>query len=328
MSAVLLAAVRRAWSSLGDPLPGLVVALSGGPDSVALARALLAVRPAPTIPLVLAHLNHQLRGADSDADEAFVRAFSADNFHLVCHQLDIRGIAHKEQANLEAIARRERYRWLADVARLQGLRFIVTGHTANDQAETVMHRLLRGTGLAGLRGIAFRRAVEAGIEVVRPLLCLSREQVLAYLRDIGQTARHDASNEDRRFTRNRLRHELLPQLQRDWNPRIVEILGRLAQQAEEVCQDEDDQARRLLQQVELPRAGTWIILDAERLRQASRRLSRAALRLVWQREGWSMNEMGFVEYERLVDLLATTGASDLPGGIHARRQGRVLQLRP
>jgi tRNA(Ile)-lysidine synthase len=157
---------------------------------------------------------------------------------------------------------------------------------------------------------------------------LSREQVLAYLRDIGQTARHDASNEDRRFTRNRLRHELLPQLQRDWNPRIVEILGRLAQQAEEVCQDEDDQARRLLQQVELPRAGTWIILDAERLRQASRRLSRAALRLVWQREGWSMNEMGFVEYERLVDLLATTGASDLPGGIHARRQGRVLQLRP
>jgi tRNA(Ile)-lysidine synthase len=323
--------VRRAWSSLGDP--GLVVAVSGGPDSVALVCALLRVRPGSAVPLVVAHLNHLLRGGDSDADEAFVRALFDQvsarhpNVHLACDRLDVAAVARQGRDNLEAAARRERYRWLAEVASRHGLRHVVTGHTANDQAETVLHRLLRGAGIEGLRGIAFRREIAPGVEVVRPLLCVTREEVLAYLNGIGQPARHDASNDDPRFTRNRLRHDLLPRLAREWNPRIVEVLGRLASQADEAFRDEEAEARRLLQAAELPRAGESVILDVNRLRPAPRRLVRTALRLVWRREGWSMDRMGFVEYERLADLVnAETGAHDLPGGVRARRVGGVLQL--
>jgi tRNA(Ile)-lysidine synthase len=334
-SDTLLRTVRNAWLALADPLPGLVVAVSGGPDSVALARALLAVRSDPAVPLVLAHLNHQLRGEDSDADEAFVVELHAHlaaenaNLHLVTHRLDVARLAREQGGNLEAVARRERYRWLADVAGVHGLHHVATGHTAGDQAETVLHRLVRGTGLEGLRGIAPRRRLEAGVEVVRPLLGVTREEVLAYLSAIEQPARHDRSNDDPSFTRNRIRHELLPLLARDYNPRIALILARLAEQAEEIACDEEEAARALLGQAELPRAGALIVLDAGVLQQAPARRTRAVLRLIWQRESWPMGEMGFEHWQRLAGLVqAESGAHDCPGGIRAHRQGRVLQVGP
>jgi tRNA(Ile)-lysidine synthase len=331
----LLDHVRLAWQSLADPLPGLVVAVSGGPDSIALVRALLEVRPDPAVPLVLAHLNHLLRGAASDADEAFVvdlhatRAAVNPNLHLQTQRRDVARLAREQGDNLEAVARRERYRFLAEVARAHSLHHVATGHTASDQAETVLHRLLRGSGLDGLRGIAWRRRLEPGLEVVRPLLHVGRDEVLAYLDALGQSARHDDSNDDVRLTRNRIRHELLPLLARDYNPRIVEVLGRLAEQAEEVFRQEEEAAEALLQQAELPRAGTLVILDAEVLRRSLPRTVRGLLRLVWQREGWPMGAMGFVQWQRLAALAeAQTGAHDFPGGLRARRQGRVLQLGP
>ena len=332
---MILPAVRKSWFSLGDPPPGLIIAVSGGPDSVALVRILLAVRAERPIPLVLAHLNHQLRGGDSDADEAFVAdlhatlvAGGAGHLHLARHRLDIARLAAEQGGNLESLARRERYHWLAEVAKSHGLRHVVTGHTASDQAETILHRLLRGTGLDGLRGIAFRRELEPGIEVVRPLLHVRREQVLAYLHEQNQPARHDGSNDDTRFTRNRIRHELLPMLARAFNPRIVEVLARLAEQAGEVFAEEESAGAALLRQAERPRAGSLVILDVGCLRQASRRGIRSALRQVWQREGWPAGEMSFDHWQRLADLVsAEGGAHDLPGGTHARRRGGVVQLR-
>jgi tRNA(Ile)-lysidine synthase len=331
---MLLDAVHRAWLSLGDPPPGLVVAVSGGPDSVALLRALLSVRRDRPTPLVLAHLNHQLRGAESETDEAFVVALHAQltrsgdsALFLVRHHLDIAALAARQRENLEAVARRERYRWLADVARSHGLTHIATGHTADDQAETVLHRLLRGTGLEGLRGIAFRRELSPGAEIVRPLLHVTREQVLAYLREVGQAFRHDASNDDPRYTRNRLRHELLPLLARDYNPRIIEVLSRLAEQAAGAFAEEEAAAAALLERAERPRAGFVVILDVACLRQSPAGAVRAALRRLWQREKWPMSEMGFDHWQRVADLVkAEQGAHDLPGGVHARRRGGVLQL--
>jgi tRNA(Ile)-lysidine synthase len=331
---MLVSSVERSWLSHGDPPPGLVIAVSGGPDSVALLRALLAVRGNRPIPLVVAHLNHQLRGTDSDADETFVIARHAELvengatlLHLARHRLDVAALAAEQGANLEAIARRERYRWLAEVALSHGLHHVATGHTANDQAETLLHRLLRGTGLEGLRGIAFRRELSPGIEAVRPLLHVTREQVQAYLTDLGQSARHDASNDDPRFTRNRIRHELLPLLAQQYNPRIVEVLARLAEQAGEAFAEEETVGAVLLQQTERPRAGVLVVLDIASLRQGSPRAVRSALRLLWQREGWPMAEMGFDHWQRLADLVdAESGAHHLPGGVGARRRGGVLQL--
>jgi tRNA(Ile)-lysidine synthase len=312
--------------------PG-VVAVSGGPDSVALLRALLAVRGAA--PLAVAHLNHQLRGPDSDADEAFVAALHARlvaegaalTFH--CERIDVAARARQEGDNLENVARRVRYGWLAEVARAAGARWVATGHTADDQAETVLHRLLRGTGLKGLAGIPARRELTPGVEVVRPLLRVTRAEVLGYLQAIGQDFCLDASNADLRFTRNRLRHELLPHLAQRYNPAVVAVLGRLAEQAAEVQGREEAAAAALLAEAELPRAGKVLVLDPVRLGAAPRNVIREAFRLLWQREGWPTGDASFETWERAAAVaLGESSAVDLPGSVRVRRKGRVVQVLP
>jgi tRNA(Ile)-lysidine synthase len=328
----LVEVVRRCLHSLPGGGAGLVVAVSGGPDSVALARAALAARESPT-PLVLAHLNHRLRGAESDADEDFVAGLhaalsaAAPNVHLARERMDVAARAREAGENLEAVARRLRYRWLAEVARSHGLSRVATGHTADDQAETVLHRLLRGTGLQGLRGIAARRELETGVELVRPLLRATRADVLAYLGALGQPYRHDSSNDRLDRTRNRIRHELLPHLAEHYNPGVVALLGRLAEQADEAWREERDAAAELLRRAELPRAGALLVFDRAALAAAPRRLVRAALRLAWEREGWPVGGMGYEDWQRLADLIqAGDRAADLPGRVRARCRGRVLQL--
>jgi tRNA(Ile)-lysidine synthase len=323
--------VARFLATLPTPAGPEVVAVSGGPDSVALLRALLTARGAA--PLVLAHLNHQLRGSDSDADEAFVAALHARlaaggaSLTLRCERIDVAARARDEGGNLEDVARRVRYGWLAEVARAAGASWVATGHTADDQAETVLHRLLRGTGLKGLGGIPARRELAPGIEVVRPLLRVPRAEVLAYLEAEGQEFRRDASNADPRLTRNRIRHELLPHLARHYNPAIVSVLCRLAEQAGEVQAREESAARTLLAEAELPRAGAVRVFDRARLSGASRHRVREALRLLWRREGWPEGGAGFDAWERAAAVVfGEAAAVDLPGGVRVRRKGRVVQV--
>jgi tRNA(Ile)-lysidine synthase len=335
VSAALVGRAERCLRRLEGIERGLVVAVSGGPDSVALVRTAAAARwRRPPSPLVLAHLNHQLRGPESDRDEEFVAELHAalveggvPDLHLRRQRLDVGALARAEGGNLEDVARRERYRWLAEVARSFGAGWVATGHTASDQAETVLHRLLRGTGLQGLRGIAARRPLEPGIDVVRPLLRCCRAEVLAYLQALAQPYREDESNRDLRFTRNRIRHELLPHLAAHYNPAVETLLARLAEQASEVHDEETQEAAALLREAEQPRAGELIILDRERLGAQTRRAVRAVFRLLWQREGWSLGRMGYDDWDRLAGLVSgESGGLDLPGGIHARRRERVIQV--
>jgi tRNA(Ile)-lysidine synthase len=319
-------AVRAALAAWPPEAPG-VVAVSGGPDSVALVRAVLAVRGTG---VVLAHVNHQLRGDESDADEAFVRQLQeqgAAGSLLRVERLDPRQLAPGD--NLESAARRLRYEWLTGVAGDCGAAWVATGHTADDQAETVLHRLLRGTGLRGLAGIPRRRALGEGVTLVRPLLDVRRAEVLAYLEQLGQGFRIDRSNEDRRFTRNRLRHDLLPLLAREFNPAMVELLERLGRQAGEVQEFVEEQASRVLAEAELPRAGAVVVLDGRRLAGVAPLLVREALRLVWRREGWPEQDLDFDAWERAAAVVREEAvAVDMPGGIQVRRVRQVVQLVP
>ncbi len=321
----LLREVRRFVAA--RPGPG-VVAVSGGADSVALLRALHAC----SAPLVVAHVNHRLRGADADADEALVRELCAAlGVPFRVTGADVAALA--AGGNLEATARRVRYEFFAAVAREVGAAWVATAHTADDQAETVLHRLVRGTGLQGLRGIAARRAAEnsgltppAGQEIVRPLLGVTRADVLAHLAALGQAYREDASNSDPRFTRNRIRHELLPLL-RTFNPDVVAALGHLAEHAADAHEVITAAALDLLARVERPRAGGTLVLDAAALAAAPRALVRAALRLVWERENWPAGDMTFDAWGRAVEVAArAAGACDFPGGVSVRHAGRVVQL--
>jgi tRNA(Ile)-lysidine synthase len=313
---------------------GMVVAVSGGPDSVALLRALLTVHPPRDGEMmVVAHLNHRLRGAESEADAAFVRDLHEQlvrnypSLKLRCESMDVAASARAEHANLEAVARRMRYDWLAKVAQESGVPWIATGHTADDQAETVLHRLLRGTGLQGLRGIAARRALAPGLEVGRPLLDVTRAEVMEYLESEGQTYRVDATNAELRFTRNRIRHQLLPHLARRYNPEIAAVLCRLAAQAEEAYRRVRAQAQALLEKTELPRAGDLLIFDRQRLGDAPRPLVCEMFRLVWAREVWPTGRMSFAAWERIADSAQGRAARvDLPEGIQIRCQERVVQL--
>jgi tRNA(Ile)-lysidine synthase len=320
-------AVRRYLNDLPAGSTG-VVAVSGGPDSVALLRAL---RLESTGPLVLAHLNHQLRGAESDADEAFVRqlhtglAAPEGRFELRCETVNVAALAHGD--NLETAGRRLRYGWLTRVAKETGAAWVATGHTADDQAETVLHRLLRGTGLRGLAGIPRRRELAAGIVLVRPLLQVRRGAVLEFLHQLDQPYCQDRSNLDPRFTRNRLRHQLLPLLASEYNPAVHEVLQHLADHAGEVHTFVARHAAALLDSAELPRAGQTVVLDARQLNAAPALLQREALRLLWERENWPLKEMGFDAWQRAAEVVRGEAAAiDFPAGIRMRRVGQVVQL--
>lgn len=307
---------------------GWVVAVSGGADSVALLRALAELRVGP---LVVAHLNHRLRAEESDADEDFVcrlcESLRISGLQLRRERSEVRGLAAGQ--NLEAFARQYRYDWLRRTARETGCPWVATGHTADDQAETVLHRLLRGAGLQGLRGIAPARPLDAGVTVVRPLLNVTRGDVLAYLDARGQDYCRDSSNADVSFTRNRIRHELLPHLAERYNPAVASVLARLAAQAREAFSEIEELAEALRQQAELPRAGSMLVFDHRVLAEAPPCRVREMFRLVWRREGFPRGDFTAADWDRLAALVrGELPAMDLPGGVSARRRERVVQIEP
>jgi tRNA(Ile)-lysidine synthase len=304
--------------------PG-VVAVSGGPDSIALVHLLRDINP--PLQLTLAHVNHQLRGDESDADEAFVQTL-AESLSVNCKttRIDVRSIAERERDNLEGIARRERYAWLEQIARETGASWIATGHTADDQAETVLFRLLRGSGVLGLRGIAEIRPLD-GVKLVRPLLALRRQAIHDYLQERKLAFRVDSSNLDLTFTRNRLRLELLPHLEQNHNPAIVDVLCRLADQAQELAAEIEVQVERLLSEAEKPRAGNILVFVLAPLQAATANLVRELFRHVWRREGWPMSDMDHEHWQRLVEIVrGAESECDYPAGIRVRRVGKVLQI--
>ncbi len=214
--------VRR--EGLFAPGERLLLAVSGGPDSVALLFLLRALAPELGLSLAVAHLDHGLRGKDSVADARWVEALAA-RLGLPCAVGAARG--RKRGGSVEAAAREARYGFLVRTAARMGIRKIVLGHQADDLAETVLMRLLRGCGPEGLIGM---RPVSArsGRLLVRPLLPFRRRELLDFLRFRSIPYRRDATNRDTRFLRNRVRRVLLPYLERRYNPRLGEILAHLS----------------------------------------------------------------------------------------------------
>jgi len=206
----------------------VAVAVSGGADSVTLLRVLLGLRSELGIVLAVAHFNHGLRGEQSAADEAFAAELAKQReLEFFSGHADVGKHAHDSKLSIEAAGRELRYRWFEQLAREQRFDCIATAHTLDDQAETVLLKFLRGAATPGLAGIYPVVSREA-FRIVRPLLCVSRDEVEGFLTSLGQTWREDESNLDRRFLRNRVRHELLPLLEREYNPNLRRLLSDLA----------------------------------------------------------------------------------------------------
>ncbi|MFN8857863.1 MAG: tRNA lysidine(34) synthetase TilS, partial [Planctomycetaceae bacterium] len=225
-------AVENFLRARAQPGERWLAAVSGGADSVALLAVLRSLLPPER--LVAAHLNHQLRGAESDDDAAWVvQLCHTWNVPLVQECRPVATLSAEWGVGLEEGARRVRYDFLQQTALQQRCRVVALAHTATDQAETVLHHLLRGTGLAGLQGIPAERPLGRECTIVRPLLDVTRGDITAYLQNLGQDFRTDSSNLTLEATRNRLRRELLPHLRAEYNPQIDRALVRLAHQAAE-----------------------------------------------------------------------------------------------
>jgi tRNA(Ile)-lysidine synthase len=207
---------------LGDHV---LVALSGGPDSVVMFDLFCRVRQELQLEISAAHFNHGLRGTEADADEEFVKKLcQRANVECWSDRGDVQNFAKKKKLSLEHAARKMRYNFFERVANSTKANAIATGHNANDQAETVLDRIIRGSGITGLEGIPVKRG-----KFIRPLLWTKRSEIMDYIQERNLAYRIDSSNVDIQFRRNRIRHTLLPFLQRDFNPRIVPTLSRLTQ---------------------------------------------------------------------------------------------------
>jgi tRNA(Ile)-lysidine synthase len=296
------------------------VAVSGGADSVALLHALHRLAPENGWTLVVLHLDHCLRGAESDGDARFVAELAA---RLGWPALIERQMVSEAGGNLEEEARHARYAFFRESKKRERLDRIALGHTLSDQAETVLFRLLRGAGTTGLSGIW--PATEEG--VVRPLIEVSRDEVIRYLREQGQEWREDSSNRDLRFRRNRLRRQLLPELRQQWNPELDAGLGRLAA----LCQDEERywqaEVKRLLEESATV-SGDALILDAARLAPLADAAVRRVLRSAVARVRKDSQNVEYRHIEQLVELLRRgegTGRAALPG-VEAWRSFGWLRL--
>jgi tRNA(Ile)-lysidine synthase len=223
---------RRVLHGLGErgmihPGDRVGLGVSGGADSVAMLRIFAELRTRLGIAVLVLHFHHQLRGTEADEDEGFVKAL-AQEFHLEFEsgRADVAGEARLHGWNVEDAARRLRYQFFSSVAEARSLNRVAVAHTANDQAETVLSHLLRGTGLTGLAGIY----PAAGL-IIRPLLEFRREELRGFLSSLKQPWREDASNQDTSRMRARIRHQLIPLLLRDFDPAAVTRLSRLAKHA-------------------------------------------------------------------------------------------------
>jgi len=326
--------VRR--HGLLKPGERVAVGVSGGADSVALLRVLVELRRELGIVLSIAHFHHGIRGAEADQDQQFVQALANGlqlEFHLGAG--DTPAHARAAKSSLETAARELRHRWFLELVSRSQADKIATAHTLDDQAETVLMRILRGAGTLGLAGI-FPEQEEK--HLVRPLLEVSRGEVEAYLRSLGQTWREDSSNRDVEHTRNRIRHDLLPRLEEAYNPALRQTLADLAEIARGEADYWDREVASLLPR--LVRAGKPSRSGRNASGAASgtasldlaafRNLSVAAQRQVLQGIG---RQMGIsLEFKHIQQLttMASEGAGAqrlvLPGGITVQRSFRELQF--
>jgi tRNA(Ile)-lysidine synthase len=319
------------------------VAVSGGADSVALLLLLVELQETLGIVLSVVHFNHKLRGKASDQDEKFVAKLAAKHgllFHLEC--VDVAAKARYEKRNLEDAARQARYGFFAKLVQDRRVSQVAVGHTADDQAETVLAHILRGTGLAGLGGIH----PVAG-HIVRPLMEMRRSELRAYLRSKKQSWREDATNRDTTRMRARIRRRLVPLLERQFQPAVVKHLATLAELAREdeaflsalVCdrasrivEKQRDSARVLIRDLiawpeNEPEGRQECLSHSGTPRALSKRLIRQIVEELKSRAGQLS-----AEHVESVLTLAERGETGkavvLPGGVEVRRERDALVFRP
>lgn len=297
----------------------LLVAVSGGPDSVCLLHILVRLRDRLKFQLHVAHLNHQLRGADSAADAQYVGQLACQlKVPATIEERDVKAYRARRRLSLEEAAREVRYGFLAEVAKSIGTDRVAMGHTRDDHIETILMHLVRGTGTRGLRGlqpVSQWRHEDDTLTIIRPLLELSREDTAEYCREYQLKPRMDATNLSLSPLRNRIRLQLLPLL-RSYNPKVDEALLRTAQTAGDELAFLDREGTRLWRKIARREEDT-IVLDRVEFSKLPLALRRHLLRMVMEE---LLGDLKDIESRHIEEIMATLSKPagrrlDLPGGL-------------
>lgn len=317
----------------------LLIGVSGGADSVALTRIIQSLVTQPTN-VCVAHFNHQLRGEDSVADEEFTQRLAKEcSFRFFCERANSLTVESEKYAGalgsnksrrpsshrgegVESLARKMRYEFFGRIAKQVGARYVALAHTRDDQVETILQRIFRGAGWRGLQGIPVRRELEPCITVIRPLLKTNKETVLAYLSNIGQDFRTDESNFSAEFTRNRIRHELIPFINEIFDKDVTESVESVAEISRNVADYLSPQiAIALTRHIEFP--------SCESTKKEIRVVNAASLETLiltevlhaaWKETGWPLQQMSRQKWMLLCRQIQSVEPAcvNLPGNLTSR----------
>ncbi len=308
----------------------ILLAVSGGADSTALLHVLQSLRAHGLLSaeLVCAHVNHRLRGLASDEDERFVVEQAARlELPIVTRAVDVRAYAKTHRLSVETAARRLRLEALREIAATSGCTWVATGHQKNDNAETIIQRLRRGTGFRGLAGIWPARRFGDGPWFASPLLDVTREDIVAYLRRRKLDWREDCTNVDPTYTRNYIRHKLLPALQQESRGSLVENLSDLAASARRLYERVQRGAEEAMSQLAQPDE-SGIALAASRLSSLPELVAVEIIRQVLVQIGCGEQNLTADHYRGIMQLARNAAERELalPAGFAARREREIVIL--
>ena len=309
-----------------DPRKLVLVGVSGGPDSL----CLLDILHSAGYPLIVAHFNHRLR-PEADQEEAAVSALAHKlGLEFVSDSADVHSYAAAQALSLEEAARLLRYRFLFAAARRRSAQAVAVGHTADDQVETILMHFLRGAGLAGLKGMEHRTLLpvfDDSISLVRPILGLRRTETEAYCRDHGLQPHYDATNADQAYFRNRLRHSLVPELEK-YNPRFKESILRMSaalQGDQALLQEIIDKEWK---QTVVESGAGWFAFEASRLVSQSKAMRRNLIRQAAESLRPGDRDIGFEALQRAADFCETPEPKriDFINGLYLFRESGSIYL--
>ena len=305
----------------------VVVGVSGGPDSVAMIYLLSRLKAKWRLSLQLAHLNHMLRNGEAEEDSVFVQKLAKKlKLPLICENIRVREFAKAQKLSLEEAARNLRYSFFSKVAKLKHASKVALGHNRDDQAETVLMRFLRGSGISGLRGMPVKRELATCL-IIRPLIEVSRKEIIRFLAAHGICYRSDSSNLENLYFRNRVRNKLIPSLEKEFNPNIREILVNFA---ENVSHDFDYLQQAGLSKFKSVRtssANGEVVIDVKKFSALHKALQKLVARSAIKELKGDVRRIDYRHWKELEDLTQkrpNNSVVDLPAAVSVAKKGRKL----
>ncbi len=303
----------------------VVVGVSGGPDSTALIHLLCRLKQEYKLDIWIAHLNHELRREAGEEAESVKRFASQLKIPVISDSLNVALFAKQKKISLEMAAREVRYKFFERVSRKVEATKIALGHTASDQVETLLMRLIRGAGLDGLAGIPPTRG-----KIIRPLISVFREEIEKYCQGYNLYPHRDSSNQELSFFRNKVRLRLIPFIAREYNSQFIQVLFRTANILREDKKCLDEVAEEALKKLILERSNGQIVIDAETLLSSlSLSLQRRVVRKLIQGVKGDLKNINFIHIDKIIKLKSDKGTKviNLPGDILAKREYRRLVIK-